>query len=222
MREFVDLSAERVRLTIALRRAIVAFPLLLLTFTYLSPPGRDATDVGRPAQAYIPKQLLPPDVAPRSALLDPRGAVFHTTLMGVTLAVLVGTSFVSGGKVEVWMVTAPAGIIALLRDIWSERARPKEAVKPEEIELESVESRARPVSQADSKRISLPSLVRRLQARFPTTCNTISRLPLSLLPFAGGIFVLARALTTLGWTSIFASWLAKICINPAATTFFLG
>lgn len=185
----------------------------------LKPPSRDSTDIGRISQAYIPAQLLPPDVNPRSALLDPSGAIFHTTLMAVTLAVLVGTSFVSGGHVEVWMVTAPAGIIALLRDIWSERSKPKESGQVEEIEMVGMDGAGR---QEDARPLSLPSLVRFLTKRFPTTSNTISRLPLSLLPFAGGIFVLARALTTLGWTAIFASWLAKICISPAATTFFLG
>lgn len=148
--------------------------------------------------------------------------------MGVTLAVLVGTSFVSGGKVEVYMVTAPAMAIALLRDIWSERMPPadgKQEAPREETGVELSEmggGRALHQSQTIPERVSLPYLVRRARKRFPITTSTISRLPLSLLPFAGGIFVLSRALTSLGWTSIFASWLAKICINPAATVFFLG
>ncbi|GAA6055853.1 hypothetical protein JCM3770_001521, partial [Rhodotorula araucariae] len=66
------------------------------------------------------------------------------------------------------------------------------------------------------------SLVRRACARFPTTTTTIARLPLSLLPFAGGIFVLARALTATGWTDVFARWLVRVCVNPAATVFFVG
>lgn len=164
---------------------------------------------------------------PRTALLDPNGAIFHSALMAVTLIVLVGTSFVSGGKVEVWMVTAPAGIIALARDVWSERTArlpPREEPPLDEgIELEDRGMAQKPSGNYDSTpRFSLPHILRRLSQRFPTTANTVSRLPLSLLPFAGGIFVLSRALTSLGWTSIFANWLAKICINPAATVFFLG
>ncbi|KDE03406.1 hypothetical protein MVLG_06122 [Microbotryum lychnidis-dioicae p1A1 Lamole] len=188
--------------------AVVAYPLLLVTFKTLKVPRKDGTS-GVPA--YIPAQLTPPDVDPRSALLDPKGAVFHSALMLVTLVVLVGTSFVK--SVEVWMVTAPGGIIALLRDLWTERgshplSTPQE---PEGINLGRVivsTSRYEP-------RYSLPAFGRAFRRQFPTTATTISRLPLSLLPFAGGIFVLARALTSLGWTSIFALWLAKISINPA-------
>ncbi|ORY64732.1 hypothetical protein BCR35DRAFT_295125 [Leucosporidium creatinivorum] len=208
--------------------ALVAFPLLLFTFTTLKPPSRDSNDRTHPSQAYIPSQLLPPDVNPRSALLDPSGAIFHSALMGVTLAVLVGTSFVSGGKVEVYMVTAPAMAVALVRDVWSERKLPGlgkgEAPREESgIELDEMGAvRERRQEENTPERITLPSILRRLSKRFPTTSNTISRLPLSLLPFAGGIFVLSRSLTSLGWTAIFAGWLAKICINPAATVFFLG
>ncbi|SCZ87544.1 BZ3500_MvSof-1268-A1-R1_Chr2-2g05010 [Microbotryum saponariae] len=195
--------------------AVVAYPLLLVTFKTLKPPRKDGTS-GAPA--YIPAQLTPPDVDPRSALLDPKGAVFHSALMLVTLVVLVGTSFVK--SVEVWMVTAPGGIIALLRDVWTERgshplSTPQES---EGINLGRViESTFR-----YEPRYSLPAFGRAFRRQFPTTATTISRLPISLLPFAGGIFVLTRALTSLGWTSIFASWLAKISVNPAVTIFFLG
>ncbi|GAA6011781.1 hypothetical protein JCM10207_004242 [Rhodosporidiobolus poonsookiae] len=192
--------------------ALIAYPLLLAMFTYFQPPGRPST--------YIPKQLLPPDVDPRSALIDPAGAIFHSSLLLVTLATLVGTSFVKGGKVEVWMVTAPAGIIAFLRDVWSERKPPTPA--QEEHELQAPTQPVNPPNPPASPRLSLPYLVNKLCKRFPTTTTTVSRLPLALLTFAGGIFVLARALTALGWTDIFAGWLVKICINPAATVFFVG
>ena len=54
---------------------------------------------------YIPKTIQPPGIDPKTALVDPPGAVFHSVLMLITLGTLVGTSFVSGGKVQVWMVT---------------------------------------------------------------------------------------------------------------------
>jgi hypothetical protein len=145
--------------------------------------------------------------------------------MAVTLIVLIGTSFVAGGAVQVWMVTAPAGIIALLRDIWSERNyRPTSSTPIDDagsvIEMVDALQAKPPSIVVPRRRISLPTFLHYLQSRFPTTSNTVNHLPLSLLPFAGGIFILARALTALGWTSIFAGWLAKICINPAATIFF--
>lgn len=62
----------------------------------------------------IPKTLTPLDVNPWSKLRDRTGAIFLSVLMVVTVAVLVGTSFVPGHAVEVWMVTAPAGILAFL------------------------------------------------------------------------------------------------------------
>ncbi|GAA5836006.1 hypothetical protein JCM5353_002212 [Sporobolomyces roseus] len=201
--------------------AIVAFPLLLALFTLKQPPSAHKASSSAPRPRYIPSQLLPPDIDPRSALLDKNGAIFHTTLLLVTLATLVGTSFVKHGKVEVWMVTMPAGLIALFRDIWSERKKPK-VKETEEIEMEVPTQPVVTPSIKASKRLSLPYLVDKTCKRFPTTTSTISRLPLSLLLFAGGVFVLSRGLTTLGWTSVFAGWLAKICVNPAATVFFVG
>ncbi|KAI5481856.1 hypothetical protein MNV49_000133 [Pseudohyphozyma bogoriensis] len=206
--------------------AAVAYPLTYLTFTILRPPAKDAS-LAHASHAYIPAHLLPPDVAPRSALLDPRGAIFHTTLLALTLCLLVGTSFVPDDKVQVWMVTAAAGIIAVGRDVlteWWTGPAPAVVRAEEEIEMDAIGGSPAPkaTKPLNTSRVSLPSILRAINTRFPTTSSTISRLPLSLLPFAGGIFVLARALTSLGWTSIFATWLARICINPAAAVFFIG
>jgi Na+/H+ antiporter NhaD/arsenite permease-like protein len=63
---------------------------------------------------HIPKVLTPLDDDPWTKLRDRTGAVFLSVLMVVTVAVLVGTSFVPGHAVEVWMVTAPAGILAFI------------------------------------------------------------------------------------------------------------
>lgn len=62
----------------------------------------------------IPQKLTPMQVDPWSKLRDRTGAIFLSVLMVVTVSVLVGTSFVPGHAVEVWMVTAPAGILAFL------------------------------------------------------------------------------------------------------------
>lgn len=202
--------------------ALVAFPLTYFSFTLRHPRMRSGSDPAHAVRDYIPAQILPPDVDPRTALLDPHGAIFHTTIMGITLALLVGTSFVPGGSVQVWMITAAGGSIAFLRDLWSERnVKPRPAV--EEIELTAPGTPSTlPTTIRPCPRLSLPYLASIISRRFPMTSSTISRLPLSLLPFAGGVFVLARALTSLGWTSIFASWLAKISSSPASAVFFLG
>lgn len=68
----------------------------------------------------IPRELTPLDENPWSKLRDPKGALFFSVLMVVTVSVLVGTSFVPGHVVEVWMVTAPAGILAFLFDLGSD------------------------------------------------------------------------------------------------------
>ncbi len=71
-------------------------------------------------EGLIPKELDPPDVDPRTALIDPHGAVFGSILLGITLAALVGLS--AGGLLTgvegVWTVTAPAAILMVCRDIW--------------------------------------------------------------------------------------------------------
>ncbi|TNY24321.1 hypothetical protein DMC30DRAFT_358620 [Rhodotorula diobovata] len=200
--------------------ALVAYPLLLFLFTFFHPSSSASSPSTSPRQRYIPSRLLPPDVDPRSALVDPPGAVFHASLMLVTLGTLVGTSFLHD-RVQVWMVTAPAGVLAFLRDVWSERHAPK---AEEEIELEAAPTRPvePPPVRAQSRKWTVQRVVAKTCRRFPTTTSTVSRLPLSLLPFAGGIFVLARALTATGWTDVFATWLVRVCVSPAATVFFVG
>lgn len=92
--------------------AILNYPLLLAMFW-----------------KKIPRTLTPLQDNPWSKLRDPVGAVFFSVLMLVTVVVLVGTSFVPGHVVEVWMVTAPAGILALFFDLgsdwWHHRRRTK-------------------------------------------------------------------------------------------------
>jgi len=85
----------------------------------------------------------------------------------------------------------------------------------------------RPVADPSSTvprrgRITLPSVYRRISNRFPTLTSTLSRLPWTLLPFALAMFILVRSLGYLGWISIFATWMERVCINPAATVFFVG
>lgn len=68
----------------------------------------------------IPKTIVSLQEDPWSKLRDRTGAIFLTVLMLVTVAVLVGTSFVPNHAVEVWMVTAPAGILAFVYNLVSD------------------------------------------------------------------------------------------------------
>jgi Na+/H+ antiporter NhaD/arsenite permease-like protein len=72
----------------------------------------------------IPKTLTPLEIDPWSKLRDRAGAIVLSSLMLVTVAVLVGTSFVPGHAVEVWMVTMPAGVSAFLFEVASDLWRP--------------------------------------------------------------------------------------------------
>ncbi|QDS74268.1 hypothetical protein FKW77_003260 [Venturia effusa] len=81
--------------------AILNYPILLFMF-----------------RKKIPKTITPLTEDPWSKLRNRRGAIFFSSLMAVTLAVLVGTTFVPGGAVEVWMVTAPAGVLAFFFDVF--------------------------------------------------------------------------------------------------------
>lgn len=74
----------------------------------------------------IPKTLTPVTEDPWSKLRDRIGAIFLSVLLLVTVAVLVGTSFVPEHAVEVWMVTAPAGVVGFLWDLGSDWFRPRQ------------------------------------------------------------------------------------------------
>ena len=58
---------------------------------------------------------------------------------------------------------------------------------------------------------------------FPTTCATLRKLPISLLPFAFGMFILVQALAHVGFVAIMARGIARVCAHGvAATTFFMA
>ncbi|GAA6049333.1 hypothetical protein JCM3770_007292, partial [Rhodotorula araucariae] len=137
--------------------ALAAYPLLLFLFTFFRPSTSPTSTATSTRQRYIPLALLPPDVAPRSALVDPAGAVFHASLMLVTLATLVGTSFLHD-RVQVWMVTAPAGVLAFARDVWSERRAPAAEPKEEDGDEEEIELEAGPApAPAPPRRLRGPA-----------------------------------------------------------------
>ncbi|EXJ67067.1 uncharacterized protein A1O5_09713 [Cladophialophora psammophila CBS 110553] len=97
----------------------------------------------------IPKTLTPLTDDPWSKLRDRTGAFFLSALMLVTVSVLVGTSFVPGQAVEVWMVTAPAGVSALLFNIINDWFHPE--VGREIVRQQSRDSAAE-MSEMDQRR----------------------------------------------------------------------
>lgn len=113
-----------------LATAVCLYPLLLYV-SFRNPPE------------LIPAELEPPDVDPRTALIDRQGAIFGSCLLAVTLAALVGLS--AGGLLHgvegVWTVTAPAAIVMLIRDLWHDR-RSQSSKRPQaqagEIEMDDL------------------------------------------------------------------------------------
>lgn len=210
--------------------SILNYPLLLLIF------GK-----------RIPKSLPPVEDNPWSKLRDARGAAFLSLLLLGTVGTLVGTSFVPGAKVEVWMVTAPAGIIALLFNVISDWWNPKGQMAaketeagphPQSDELKAIdrpgptndrhgnsEIEARGESDAQGEQTeptTIASALRRHALCFPGTTQTILRLPIPLLPFAMCEFIMVRGLAQRGWITIFAHGFAHACTSPASSVFFMG
>jgi len=68
----------------------------------------------------IPRSLNPPKVNPKDSLVDPWGGIFGTVLFVIVIILLISLSAVGllEGVQGVWSITAPAGIIMLIRDCW--------------------------------------------------------------------------------------------------------
>ncbi len=64
---------------------------------------------------FIPRVIVPPDVSPRQALVDPYGALFNAFIMASTLIVLIATSVVGG--VKVFMIALPGAALCLAHDV---------------------------------------------------------------------------------------------------------
>ncbi|KAK4936977.1 hypothetical protein LTR10_022287 [Elasticomyces elasticus] len=200
--------------------AILTYPILMTMF-----------------RKKIPKRLTPLKDNPWLKLRDRTGAMVLSALMLVTVAVLVGTSFVPGHAVEVWMVTMPAGVLAflfnVLSDIFSFRKQKTAATQqsadpsaemdgagrdgPDPSERHTMGDHGRETEGA-----SFLSIMRSLARRFPGTTRTLARLPIPLLPFAMCEFILVRGLQQRGWIAVFARGFANACTTPAKTVFFMG
>lgn len=123
----------------------------------------------------IPRTLEPLQDNPWSKLRDPVGAIFFSTLMVVTVSVLVGTSFVPGHAVEVWMVTAPAGILAFLFDLGSDWWRYRRRKAAGEQGLTDQAAEMRPVQRTGSRTSGLERRASAASVRMTSsTSNAVS------------------------------------------------
>lgn len=186
----------------------------------------------------IPSTITPVDVNPRDALLAPWSAAFFSTLLIVTIAVLVGTSFAPGGVVHVWMVTAPAGVLGLaynlLSDVVLPPTPPEPTLSPKPHDTTDInghsnhqfsEEKADVVSPENQKGLgdagfTVESCLKTICRRFPRTAFMIKKLPIPVLPFAMCQFILVRALLELGWIRVFASGFIRACQTPVQSAFF--
>ncbi|CAH7669983.1 hypothetical protein PPACK8108_LOCUS4653 [Phakopsora pachyrhizi] len=75
---------------------------------------------------------------------------------------------------------------------------------------------------AEKQRMTMESLMRAFEERFPVTTETLKKLPIPLLPFAISMFVLVSSLKSLGWVRIFAGWFASVCVTPVRSVYFVG
>lgn len=103
----------------------------------------------------IPRVLTPLQDSPWSKLRDPKGALFFSVLMVVTVCVLVGTSFAPGGVVQVWMVTAPAGILAFSFDMASDWWHYKHRKAYEDSAYADPAATMRPIDRTESRTSSM-------------------------------------------------------------------
>ncbi|CAO1621852.1 unnamed protein product [Jaminaea pallidilutea] len=206
---------------------------------------------------FIPPHMIPPDVNPREALIDPFGAIWGSVVMIITLGVLVGTSVL--GTVKVYQVSLPGAFLCFLRDLFKDlndyRKRRSEAIASSSdaapsdarnihgedvMELNRVTSKTNGSARGPSgqrqagglstqpprrnfvqKVMHFPKVI---SSVIPTVSHICARLPLPLLPFAFGMFILDESLAHVGFISIMAKGLGRVCNDGglAGTAFFIG
>lgn len=230
---FVSYVAHSIIPTLA--TAVAIFPLLayvLFRSRDHVPKEIEVVDLQSPTSDLQPEL---PSTEPRRApgeLKDKRGAIIGSTLMGIALAVLVGTSPL---KIPVWRVTVPAALLMLARDIWHDRKlwlrylkRTKTRVQEgqtislqeqgsidrSDLEVTSAFSQETQVpvdEEPERKQKTLQNVYSTLRKdMFPTALTVFPRLPVSLVLFAFCMFILVQALSTWGWVEVFAQWWTSV------------
>ena len=234
---FISYAARSILPTLV--TAVTIFPLLafvLFKSREQVPKEIDVVDLQSPTserRSALPSSRSNGDPG---SLADKCGAIFGSVLLGVTLAVLVGTSPL---KIPVWRVTVPPALIMLTKDIWHDRylwRKEKPAEKQVELGAEGADASSREEQAVDalnsrdemdgnSTSLGLPQTItpeierskkepRTLQGlytwlrkdKFPTVLSIIPCLPISLVLFAFCMFILVQGLSTWGWVDVFSHW----------------
>ncbi|WFC98047.1 hypothetical protein MYAM1_000769 [Malassezia yamatoensis] len=149
---------------------------------------------------YIPKQIQSPDIQPRLLLTDPFGAVFSSVVLLAVLGTLIGTSVIGG--IEVYQVGIPGAVLCLIRDVVAD---------------------LRAYKKSTTSFSRKQGIVRRIVRVLPQTTSTLRRLPVNLVPFAFGMFILVQGLSHVGFVTIMAKGIVKVCKSGVgATAFFMA
>ncbi|ORY78670.1 hypothetical protein BCR37DRAFT_350220 [Protomyces lactucae-debilis] len=154
---------------------------------------------------HIPKEIIAPDLDPRSVLIDPFGAKVGAALILICLIVIIGVSFAG---VEVWEIALPFALAKAVFDVSWDYYRFKNAKLPDSVVAE--------------KKAAAEERYFYLKRRSPTSFTTVERLPFPLLSFTFSQFMLVEALVYRGWIDVFAGWGAKVLVNVPSTIFFIG
>ena len=153
----------------------------------------------RRVYVFIPHKIHSPDIQPRLLLADPFGAIFCSVVMLAVLGTLIGTSVM--GEVKVYQIGVPGAVLCFLRDLIADIGAYRKSTAP----------------------ATQQGPVRRMVRIFPATSATLRRLPLDLVPFAFGMFILVQGLSHVGFVTIMAKGVVRVCAHgAAATTFFMS
>ncbi|UZJ57350.1 hypothetical protein CBS101457_006670 [Exobasidium rhododendri] len=182
---------------------------------------------------YIPPTIIRPDVDARAALVDIKGAIFNSCVMAATLIALIVTSIFGG--VKVYEIAAPGAGVCLIRDViydwYTWRAVRKDATSANDAERpsscqqgqETVDTARNESHQTKPLLSSITHALDHLAKVFPTVTYVLARLPLPLLPFAFGMFILVQSLSFVGFINIMAGGIGQVCSNgPATCAFFIS
>ena len=222
---FISFAAHTIIPTIATAAAV--YPVLFFALFHSKkfiPAEVNVVTLQRTASEQGDEPINEESREPRNLpgeLNDKHGAIFGSVLLGITLAVLVGTSPLN---VSVWMITVPPALIMLTRDIWHDRTKwgrqspigDHANNNSGAMELQRFPASAsqnmvgNEVTPEEKEKSTVLSYYQDLKENtLPTLLSIIPRLPVSLVLFAFCMFILVQALTTWGWVEIFASWWAS-------------
>ncbi|TPX75484.1 hypothetical protein CcCBS67573_g03256 [Chytriomyces confervae] len=194
----------------------------------------------------IPQFIDPPSLSPSDyAVEDVVGAWFGSVCLGASLVLLMTMPLVVS-NLSVWILTLPFAAIVLLRTILVDvipRASSPSTNEPETLTISApshfiqsttaeeaaggsseflVMDQRESETQTTADKLSPSRAFKALKTRFPRTTTLLARLPMNLVPFTFGMFILVETLTSRGWTSLLATALAKVSYSRASAIFAIG